>query len=104
MMCSRTHLADVEIVALSIDLGVAGHELSGIETVSAGNRVAIVIGLNDISVRAVLALEAETQDLAGSEVRAFGVDLRVSHGELVATNRTTDVNTAEREEKRHVKH
>jgi hypothetical protein len=85
MPTEGTNLADVDISAVGVDLGVVRHEQGRVDAVDGSDVVACVALLNDVSRRAVLAGVSETEALADLEVVARLVDPGVHDRELVAT-------------------
>lgn len=80
----ETHLADVEVVALRVELRVEVVEDGRVEAVGLRDVVAGVAELDDVRGAAVLALVAEAERLARLEVVALRVDGRVHDRKLVA--------------------
>lgn len=80
----KSHLADVDVGAVGVDLRVVGHEHGGVDAVRGDDLVAGIAALDDVGRLAVLALVAQADALAGLEVVAGAVDLGVRHRELVA--------------------
>ena len=80
----KSHLADVHVGAVGVDLRVVSPEHGGVDGVVGDDLVAGVAALDDVGRLAVLALVAQAEALAGLEVVTGAVDLRVCHRELVA--------------------
>lgn len=83
-----TYLANVHVGAIHVQLGVVVREDGCVGIVGRGHNVAVVIGLDHVCGRAVLARSPQAQGLALMEVRTAGVDRRVYDRELIATNRS----------------
>lgn len=81
---SGTHLANVQVRAVNIDLGVVRVEHGRVDRVRGGDLVAGVVRLDDIGRRAVLAAHAEAEGVSDLQVRAGRIDLWVDDRELVA--------------------
>lgn len=71
----ETHLADVEVVAVSGQLRVVVVEHGGVDAVRVGDVLARVTGLDDMGGGTVLTLVTQADLLAGLEVVAGLVDL-----------------------------
>ena len=67
-------LADVNVVAVLVDLRVVGREDGGVQAVHGSDTLAGVVLLDDVGLAAVLALVAEADLVAGDEVTANVVD------------------------------
>lgn len=80
----KTHLADIDISTLSVNLGVVQVEHSGVDTDFASDTLtSIVLGYH-VSGRAVLVLVTDTDLRAWAEVRACSIDVAsVDGGELI---------------------
>lgn len=79
----QKYLANVEVTTFGINLGVECHEGGSVESVTGRDFVAVVVGLHNVGDKAVMAGGSEAQDLAGHEVGAARIDVRVVHSKLV---------------------
>lgn len=81
-----THLADIQVVACGVKLGVVAVEQGRVDPVRLGDIVAGVVRGYDVRRRTVLALVSDTDVRAGLEVGARSVNVPQVRGrELVAT-------------------
>ncbi len=83
-----TYLANVHVGAIRVQLGVVVREDGCIDIVGRGHNVAVIIVLDHVRSRAVLARMPQAQFLPRKEVRTTGIDLRVYDRKLIATNRS----------------
>lgn len=82
---SFTHLANVEVCAVWVDLRVVCVEHGRVDTVVRRDDVAVVIGLNNVGCCAVLTGQTETECVTDLEIVATCVNLRVDNCQLVPT-------------------
>lgn len=80
-----TNLANVQVRAVCVDVGVVGVEYGGVDALRRGDNVACIVWSNDVGGLAVLAGSAKAKHLTGHEVvTALVDDLLVHSSELPA--------------------
>lgn len=80
----KAYLADVKIRALDVDLRVVLEQHSRVDAMRIGYKIAIIIGLDDVGVGAVLANQTQAENLIRHEIVTALVYLGINSGELVA--------------------
>lgn len=92
------NLADVEVIAVLLELGVVGEEDGRVDVVLRGNSFAGVVGDDGVGGRAILASVAEAEGAAGDQIGAgivnAGVDSRQLVSRDVVSSRDTVTNVA----------
>ena len=88
---NATYLANVEVGAVILELGVVGEHGGGVGLVLVCDALDGVVGLNDVGRLAVAALETEAQVPADLEVGAEVVDGGVHGAELVPAEQMTPI-------------
>ena len=82
-----THLANVQVGAIRVQLGVVVREDGCVDIVGRGHNVAVIIGLGHIRCCAIITRSPQAQCLARKEVRTIRVDPGVHDRKLIATIR-----------------
>lgn len=79
MSGETTNLANVEVAAVSIELGVVLVQHSGVGAVGRRDVFTIIVGLNDVGGSAVVVLGAKAEHVAWHEVVTGAVDHTAVH-------------------------